>query len=253
MMDKVVEKFSFEELLGLLAPGFAALVAIQLLTRRDLIEVLGPRLSRESLPATAAVLIAAYCLGILLFEWVNAGTRFFMALHLELLAFRSNRSRPLKPSWWRWLMFFPVGLLHGMPLPRIRRSFVETQVMMCEFIETTSHTFEGSRISSPWDRLDMFQKLFSRVGGELSTPVLKAASEVHRKLQFVLSFSLVICIAAIIALIRCISSTVHSRHLSGPFMAMAVLSLVSCSLRGVAARYWETEITLVCSLAAWRS
>lgn len=250
-MEKLVERFSIEEILSLLAPGFAALVGLRALLGLEIADVLGPSLSRDSLPVTVTALIAAYGVGLFLLEWVNAGTRFFMNLHLEHLAHIANPS-VLRRSVWRRVIRFPVWLLHGMPLPRMRRSFVEAQVMMCEFNESASHTFEGSRISSPWDRLDLFRKLVPGTSSQGAAWVLNAATGVHSRLLFVLSLSLVLALTAMGSAFRCAFAIAHHQHLGGPIMVVATSGLASYFLRGIAARYWEMEIMLVCSLAEWR-
>jgi hypothetical protein len=139
-----------------------------------------------------------------------------------------------------------------MPLPRIRRSFVEAQVMMSEFNESASHTFEASRISSPWDRLDLFRKLISRVSIPNATAVLDAAADVHGRLLFVLSFSLVLTLIAIIGAVYCSVATAQTLHLSWSIAGVGISGLGSYFLRRIAVRYWEMEIILVCSLAEWR-
>ena len=248
-MDKAVARLSAIDILGVLAPGFVALIALHAWLRFDLTDVLGPSGSGNSLAVTVTVLIAAYGVGSLLLEWVNAGTRYFMRVQLEQL----GRPGPSRTSSWRWSLNSGVWLLHGMPLPRMRSSFVRAQVMMSEFNESVSHTFESSRFSSPWQRLDMFRKLVSRVSIPNASAVLMAVADAHARLLFMLSLSLTLALIAVVGGFLSAVAIVRCHHLSPLLLLVGASGLGSYPLRLVAARYWEEEIILVCSLGEWRT
>ncbi|MGD0869923.1 MAG: hypothetical protein ABSB88_10255 [Bryobacteraceae bacterium] len=248
-MDKVVARLSTIEILGVLAPGFVALIALHAWLRFDLTDVLGPSVSGNSLAVTVTVLIAAYAVGSLLLEWVNAGTRYFMRVQLEQL----GRPERLGTSARRRVLDAGVWLMHGMPLPRMRFSFVRAQVMMSEFNESVSHTFESSRFSSPWQRLDMFRKLVSRVSVPNASTVLTAVADAHARLLFMLSLSLTLALIAVVGALLSAVTIVRCHQLSPLLLLVCASGLGSYPLRLVAARYWEQEIILVCSLGEWRT
>lgn len=254
MLEKLADRFSFEDVISILAPGFVAMIALRLLLNLEISDVIGPSLSRDSITLPLVMIIAAYTVGLFLLEWVNWGTRFFLDLQMKHLARKSNPLSATKNLIWHSVIRFPVALLHGMPLPRMRRSFVEAQMMMCEFNESVSHTFEGSRFSSPWERLELFRKLIWRApavtgGGD----VLRAAASLHSRLMFVLSLSLVLTLVDGVAMVQSVCGSTNARHASGSIAIVAAATSATYLLRVMAARYWEAEITLVCSLAERRS
>jgi hypothetical protein len=250
-VEKLIDRLSLAEILGVLAPGFIMLVVLRAWLKWDLTEVLGPQVAENDLLLTATWLAVAYGMGMLLLEWVNVGTQMFMRLHLEAIASGAN-PLAVRIALPRRCLFLVTRILHGMPLPRIGLSFVEAQVMMSEFNESNSHVFELSRISSPWDRLDLFRKLIPRLEIPGSGPVLQAAAKVHSHLLYALCLSLTLTLVASGALIDVAIVLFQSGSVS-KWIAVALLcGSASYCLRFAAARCWETETALVCSLAQWR-
>ena len=125
--------------------------------------------------------------------------------------------------------------------------------MMSEFNENTSHTFESSRFCSPWDRLELFRKLVSRACLKGADEVLTCAADIHARLLFVLSLSLVFALAAIAGAVQFAVAAVREHRVDVQMILLiATAAAGSLMMRAVAARYWEMELMLVCSLAERR-
>ena len=249
-MDGVLTRLSIVEILGVIAPGCAALAALRAWGVWDVSTILSPGFSSNSLVLVTVALIAAYAVGLLLQECVNGGTRCFLHLNLERLAQRAN-PRALKRPLWKRIAWILAGFLSWMPMPRFRRSFVEAQLVMAQFNETRSHIREVSRTSSPWDRLDVFRKLSAGTSDSGANAVLSAAAEVHGRLMFVLSLSLLLTLSAGAETIQCVVIAARAHHVPMLAVVAGLASAGSFGLRLTAARCWETEIMLLSSVAEW--
>jgi hypothetical protein len=281
-MDKILERFSLGHLLSVIAPGLAALVFLAWRNGWDVTGILN-RISSSPTVEGALVLILAYGLGLLLLECADTGAKVYLNLLLRRMTgisthsvFRRKLAEPIR--------FLIAAMLFGIPLPRIRESFVEAQVMMSEYNESTSHIFTIARISSPFTTLELFRKLIPRKKLENSEAVLDQAAESHNRLLFALSVSLILTCIALTAVwdlaihsgwgfaVRqtwdsALKSGWHSSfqvtygsafrwaktaHQNKSLIVAVVAGVGSCFLRIIAARCWEVELILVSSLATWR-
>ena len=231
------------------------------------------------------LIIVAYGLGLLLLESANGGAKFYLNLLLRRRA-RISVGSASRRIFVEPMRFVIAAALFGIPLPRMRESFVEAQMMMSEFNESVSHTFGISRISSPFTTLELFRKLILRRKVENADAILDQTTEVHNRLLFALSIALVLtCISLSAAWdasfhsgwgftirqiwesglkggwrsafrLMCDSSFqwVLTGHLNKTLCCSLLLQdfFGSLCLRIIAARCWEIELILVSSLAAWR-
>lgn len=247
-VDKLLDRVSLNDVLGVLAPG--AVVVLSACSRFgwSVVDLLGPAVSGNSIVVAASFLIGTYAVGTLLAEWVNEGTRSFVHLHSKAVSHRANpRSAQFSVPERLWLSV--VWLFHGMPLPRMQEeSWVDSQVRMYQFNETKSHMLELSRVSSPWDRLELFRRLVSLIGLENSSVVLDGAAEVHGRLMYALCTSLALTVVAVGSLIDSAITFFRTWHVSQSIWVAVLSGLAACGLRWVAARRWEAEITLLNSL-----
>jgi hypothetical protein len=283
-MEKILERFSLGHLLSVIAPGLTALAFLIWFSGWGVRDALGSHLTASPTVEGAFVLILAYALGLLLLEFANWGAKVYLNLRIRKMAnikAGSGVHRYLSEPLGRVVM----TALFGIPLPRMRESFVETQIMMNEYNEAASHIFGIARTSSPFSTLELFRQLILRRKLENSEAVLDQATEVHNRLLFALSVSLVLTLIALTvawdimahsgwgfavrqfwdstrqagwrsAFQVFYASTLHwvkTGHLNKSLVATIVAGLGSLFLRIVAARCWEIELILVSSLATWRS
>lgn len=252
-MEKILERFSLGQFLSIVAPGVVALLAILRRSGLESSSILGQNLASSAPVAGVFMVILSYGIGLLLLECVNAGTRLYFHLYFRRVAETPVRRLP----WLRRTVLEPItfaiaALFFWVPLPRTRRAFLEAQMMMSEFNQLASNTFELSRISSPFAILDLFRQLISRRNMENAEVVLCSIAEVHAKVLFILSTSLVSTVLAVIVSMDCLVALAATRHLPKDFFSGLAIGVLSYTLRIVASRYWEVEIALVSSLAEWR-
>jgi hypothetical protein len=250
-VEKLIDRLSLQDVLGLLAPGLLLLLALRGWLGVEPTALMGSALAENDAVVTASLLLLAYGIGMLLLEWVNLGTQIFVHLHLTRDAHRNSPSA-VTFSFSQWISLLVVVVLHGMPLPRIGVSFVEAQMMMSEFNQSATHVSGLSPISSPWDRLDLFRKLVQRLGAAADSSVIEAAGQVHSRLLYALCMSLALTMVAIGAIADGIHAMVKTGHISQWLPLAIAAALASYCFRYSAARCWETEIALLCSLAQRR-
>jgi len=108
------------------------------------------------------------------------------------------------------------------------------------------------RITSPWRQLELFRLLASSVVTENRKDALNSAAQMHASLSFTLTMSFAVTLVSAFALFKT-GTMLWTGQSAAPAAAAAVLgALASYLLRLTAARRWEAELVLVCSIAEYR-
>jgi hypothetical protein len=247
----MIDRLSIPDILGLVAPGLIMLAVIRACVGLDVGDLLGPKTARSDLVVTASLLAVAYGLGLVLLELVDVGTRWLQTLGLARAESKANPSA-IRPGAFHAVAYALLRLLLGIPLPRVGTSFVEAQLMMYEFNEAQTQKIGLWGISSPWDRIELFRRLVSRLELPGSASVVEALSQVHGRLLYALCLSLSLTLVAARALFDA-STAMAQTHQPSKWLAVAILAgLGSWCLRVAAGRCWITEIALACNLVPER-
>jgi hypothetical protein len=252
-VEKILDRFSLGHLLSVIAPGLVALAAVFLRLGWDATNLLGSHLASSPPVAASFLVILAYGLGLVFLECAHAGAKLYLGLRLRRMAgVGFYRGAVIRMYLDRYLLepikLICASLAFGIPLPRMIRSFVEIQMMMNEFNESVSGVYGLGRISSPFATLELFRLLVSRRKLEDTDKILEHASEVHNRLLFALSISLVLTLIGFVASFDFTLDFLRTRHVSGSVALALVAGLGSYCLRLIASRCWEVELILASSL-----
>jgi len=249
----LIDKFGLNEVLAYLCPGVFLLGSLALWLRPDFAPLVGDKLATNAVVVGTLLLVAAYAVGLMGAAWSGQGARAYLrrAARKACKASVPKAKFSLRALLWPLLWSF-----HWIPSPCVNRSVVDGQLRIAEGLATFGGLQGLTRLENPWDRLAIFRTIVCGRVASRGLPILAEAEAVHRRLLFALNMALVFLLIALQALVRLVFYTLSWVHLLGlPDVPIGVLWVLvvlgiaaSFGLRYVAARWWEQELLLTCSL-----
>lgn len=257
-MKDLLEKLDLVEFFAYLCPGIIVLSSIILWTP-NLAAVFGEELAKHEVLVIIILLVISYAFGVMIASWSGAGADYYV---------RTYNNEQKQPTGWRRPVWWVILLFHWLPVPQSGRALVEKQLQIFESLE--QHTgLQGLPIlQNPWERLATYRILVSGKVGDKGRPILTEAEWVHRRLLFALGVALALLLLSLQTILRLLLLGLHKLKLFalGPedfiawvnslpainlltLLILAAFSLAaSFGMRRIAARWWQYELLLTCSL-----
>lgn len=257
-MKDLLEKLDLVEFFAYLCPGIIILSSI-VLWRPNLTAVFGEEVAKHEVLVIIILLVVSYALGVMIASWSGAGADYYV---------RTYKNQQKQPAGWRRPAWWVILLFHWLPVPQSGRALVEKQLQISEALELHTGLQGLPILQNPWERLATYRILVSGKVGDKGRPILTEAEWVHRRLLFALGVALALLLLFLQATLRLLLLGFHKLKLFtlGPedftswvdsLPAINVLTLLiiaafsltaSFGLRRIAARWWQYELLLTCSL-----